>query len=461
MNGSYDIVVGDCRAAALPAGWFHACVTSPPYFGLRDYNVDGQIGLEASPDEFVAAMRSVFGGKDNPVGVWRALRDDGVLWLNLGDSYCAGQGGRQTAAGELPHKQRTGESRPRKRDDVDVMGWSERAVSPRYMPARSSGLKPKDLMGMPWRVAFALQADGWYLRSEVVWAKPSPMPESVRDRCVCSHEFVFQLAKRPRYYFDMEAVKETGKGKRSGNKRARTGDERGRPGHHVWSIPYEPDGGGCAPRDVWTIASEPAAFAFCLACRVYYDHTRGLEKDGEDRPICRCGRSDAWLSHFAMYPTALVRRCVLASTSEKGCCGKCGAPIERVVEREARTRARPNDYVKRSGEAGTGNSCANTVDGVDVRTVGWRATCECGKDAVSSIDYHQQTATTPCRVLDPFGGAGTTAIAACQLGRDCTLVELNSDYVEMARHRIDRALRGGLYRSDDVGDAPLFAEVTA
>lgn len=179
-----DVRVGDCLESlrTLPDQSVHCCVTSPPYFGLRDYGVDGQIGLEDTPDAFVARLVEVFRE------VRRALRDDGTLWLNLGDSYAndgkwgGSTGGKATAA--LHGK----------------TGIGRRKLH--------TGLKPKELIGIPWRVAFALQEDGWYLRQEIIWHKPNPMPESVRDRCTKAHEQIFLLSKSPRYYFDSEAIKE-------------------------------------------------------------------------------------------------------------------------------------------------------------------------------------------------------------------------------------------------------------
>lgn len=157
---SYEVLIGDRIASmrGLPDQSVNMCVTSPPYFGLRDYGMDGQIGLEATPDAFVARLVEVFRE------VRRVLRDDGTLWLNLGDSYV--KDGKKT-----------------------------------------SGLKEKDLIGIPWRVAFALQTDGWHLRQDIIWAKPNPMPESVRDRCTKAHEYIFMLSKGPRYYYDANAIK--------------------------------------------------------------------------------------------------------------------------------------------------------------------------------------------------------------------------------------------------------------
>lgn len=165
----------------------HCCVTSPPYYGLRDYGVDGQLGLEKTPEEYVAKMVEVFRE------VRRVLRDDGTLWLNLGDSYAGGGGGNYNKTGV---SQAGGQhiTNVRNRDS-----WLD-----------SAGLKPKDLIGIPWRVAFALQADGWYLRQDIIWHKPNPMPESVTDRCTKAHEYVFLMAKSQRYYYDAEAVAEPG-----------------------------------------------------------------------------------------------------------------------------------------------------------------------------------------------------------------------------------------------------------
>jgi DNA modification methylase len=186
---SWQILPGDCRAVlqSLPPAHFHTCVTSPPYFGLRDYGHDGQIGLEQTPEAFVAELVAVFRE------VRRVLRDDGTLWLNLGDSY-ARTGGTDR---KVPETAKVGSTR----NTLEQM-------SDRTSRAASIGLKDKDLIGIPWRVAFALQADGWYLRQDIIWHKPNPMPESVRDRCTKAHEYIFLLSKSPRYYFDSEAMAE-------------------------------------------------------------------------------------------------------------------------------------------------------------------------------------------------------------------------------------------------------------
>ena len=176
---SVSILIGDCRERLreLPDKSVHSCVTSPPYFGLRDYGHDGQMGLEPTPDEFVAGMVEVFRE------VRRVLRDDGTLWLNIGDSYAANRGY------QVPDSKHcdVGNSAPTRADKL--------------------GCKPKDLIGIPWMLAFALRADGWYLRQDIIWSKPNPMPESVRDRCTKAHEYIFMLSKSARYHYDAAAIR--------------------------------------------------------------------------------------------------------------------------------------------------------------------------------------------------------------------------------------------------------------
>lgn len=181
-----QLLHGDCRQIlkTLPDASVNCCVTSPPYWGLRDYGVDGQMGLEKTPNEYVDGMVEVF------QQVRRVLRGDGTLWLNLGDSYATGAG--------------------KGRNDTNNKGNRGTETRETTCPNRMKlpGLKPKDLCGIPWRVAFALQADGWYLRQDIIWAKPNPMPESVTDRCTKSHEYVFLLSKSEQYYYDAVAIKE-------------------------------------------------------------------------------------------------------------------------------------------------------------------------------------------------------------------------------------------------------------
>lgn len=271
----------------LPEGSAQCCVTSPPYYRLRDYGVPGQIGMEATPEEYVAKLVEVFRQ------VRRVLRDDGTLWLNLGDSYASKPNG--------PH-------------GIPKEGSIAPHVSVRTAHARRSGCVPKgfkhkDLIGIPWRVALALQADGWFLRQDIIWHKPNPMPESVRDRCTKAHEYLFLLSKSARYHYDAEAVKEkavrgyagstftSGKtathqlgrasnlprrGARDNFKRAASKRAQAIPGQHVGTHREERqessyDLGTRNRRSVWTVATRPFSGA-----------------------------------HFAVMPAALVEPCIAA-----------------------------------------------------------------------------------------------------------------------------------------------------
>jgi DNA modification methylase len=301
MDNMNKIIQGDCIAGmrTLPDKSVHTCVTSPPYFGLRDYGRDGQIGLEETPEQFVSALVEVFRE------VKRVLRDDGTLWLNLGDSY-AGNNSQASNNG------RAGFGNER-----------ERIVN-----RTGNGLKPKDLIGIPWRVAFALQADGWYLRQDIIWHKPNPMPESVTDRCTKAHEYIFLLSKSARYWYDAEAVKEdaapesaarykAGFSSYSGGSLETGGQTRGENNAAVeWT-------GNRNKRSVWTVTTKPYSGA-----------------------------------HFATFPQDLIEPCI-----------KAGCP--------------PNGIV-----------------------------------------------------LDPFMGAGTTAVVARKLGRNYIGMELNQEYINIAEQRI-------------------------
>jgi DNA modification methylase len=202
---SVRVLEGDCRSiiATLPSASVHCVVTSPPYFGLRDYGVDRQIGLEPTPDAYAAELVSVFRE------CRRVLRDDGTLWLNLGDSYAAQRGGTnmpaETLAGGIGGKGDEGSHRGR--GGPFDFEKNRHAQKQAHRDARSIGLKHKDLIGIPWLVAVALRADGWYLRSDIIWSKPNPMPESVLDRPTRAHEYIFLLSKSERYFYDAAAIR--------------------------------------------------------------------------------------------------------------------------------------------------------------------------------------------------------------------------------------------------------------
>ncbi len=380
---SVRLLIGDARErlAELRSGSVQCCVTSPPYFGLRDYGMAGQIGLEETPDAFVEALVGVFRE------VRRVLRDDGTLWLNLGDSY-ANTGNKDTSnVGGF-----TGE-----RIRAGAKGIMD--SRPRRIPA---GLKPKDLIGIPWRVAFALQADGWWLRQDIIWSKPNPMPESVTDRCTKAHEYLFLLSKSATYHYDADAIADDAvtAGGRAGYAgysaraesmgRAPSGNEK--PRMEVVN------GDTRNRRSVWTVATQPFSEA-----------------------------------HFATFPPDLIEPAILAGTSERGCCAKCGSPWTRDVERTPMVL----DRSERTHDRGQARASGTMLSPPSTRTLGWSPSCNCS-----------ERQTVPCTVLDCFGGAGTTGLVADRLGRNAILIELNPTYAAMAERRVS-------------ADAGMFADVTA
>jgi DNA modification methylase len=433
------LLEGDCRALlpTLPAASVHCVVTSPPYWGLRDYGtatwdggdaaclhrkselrrgvnlaqsaastrggakkaaevgwlqhtdecpcgarrIDQQLGLEPTPEAYVARMVEVFRE------VRRVLRDDGTLWLNMGDSYVA----QPPGACADPYKTTTAHiSRGERNSRVARESCASR-------PARDVGaLKQKDLVGIPWRLAFALQADGWYLRSDIIWAKPNPMPESVTDRPTKAHEYVFLLSKAARYFYDADAVR-------------------------------EPHTAAPKPRGAWCIGD---------AARDPASRTDGMPREGFHNPAGRNLRS-VWTipsapfpdAHFATFPPALASRCIQAGTSEKGCCAACGAPWAREIDRADDARPVINGSRTKAALGGpTGAERRLGPNGWNLptairQTTGWHATCE------------HEAAVMPATVLDPFAGSGTVGEVAEALGRHSVLIELSPTYVQMAQAR--------------------------
>jgi DNA modification methylase len=348
---SWEIRQGDAleRLREMPDESVHCCVTSPPYWGLRDYGVSGQLGLEDNPNEYVIAMLEVFSE------VRRVLRSDGTLWLNIGDSYVAGgRGGGGSFADERPGW-----------DGVPMEFGKKRGIP---------GLKPKDLCGIPWLLAFALRSDGWYLRQDIIWSKPNPMPESVTDRCTKAHEYLFLLSKSARYYYDQDAIREplrdasiarliqdvenqTGSdrvpGKTNGNMKAvrfggtKYGDDESEQTRTKSGKEWTPKQAGSGGIN---------------------DNRSGYFDKDTGEPLCgsTANRKSVWTvttqgyseAHFATFPPKLIEPCILA-----GCL-----------------------------EGGT--------------------------------------------VLDPFCGAGTTGLVATRLQRNFVGIELNPAYVKMAERRI-------------------------
>jgi len=297
---SVRILLGDCRVRLrdLPAQSVHTCVTSPPYFGLRDYGVDGQMGLEATPDEFIAGMVEVFRE------VRRVLRDDGTLWLNLGDSY--GAVGGNTYAGFNERYSGTGGAGSKQDQTLD--GVTDRKIA--------TGLKPKNLLGIPWRVAFALQSDGWYLRQDIIWHKPNPMPESVRDRCTKSHEYIFLLSKGPRYYFDADAIAE---GLAPASVARLAQDVEAQAGSH--RVPGKTNGAMKAVGGKGNRKTFRGGGAYTSGQS--FDNSGRVENDSVGNAPNETGKRNkrsVWTvatqpfkeAHFATYPPELIEPCILA-----------------------------------------------------------------------------------------------------------------------------------------------------
>lgn len=349
--------VGQVRST-WPDAFVQTVVTSPPYLWLRDYGVlptdwpevtytpmpglppitipaqTACLGLEASPADFIGHIVHIFRE------VHRVLREDGTLWFNMGDTYLGSPGAQ----------------------------------------ARAHGLKEKDLLGVPWRCAFALQADGWYLRSDVIWHKPNPMPESVQDRPSKAHEYFFLLSKSEDYYFDAVAIREMDSGRSSGNtfQGRQGGSEHQARSGGTGSGEWKP-GAGRNKRTVWTVASYPY---------------KG--------------------SHFATFPPDLIRPCVLAGTPEAGCCAQCRRPWRRVVEKEfiPTGAARGEESEKPMDES---NGWQGYERGLTaIKTLRWEPACECGAGAVPAI------------ALDPFLGSGTLGEVSQALGRSWLGIDLDT-----------------------------------
>lgn len=397
----------------------HMIVTSPPYWGLRNYGVSGQLGLERTPEEYIANMVTVFRE------CWRVLRDDGTLWLNIGDSYAG------SAQGWGHDKQYAGS---KQRTNIGSLNYNPDYIydrPPGYISSRQeNGLKPKDLVGIPWRLAFALQADGWYLRSDIIWSKPNPMPESVTDRPTKSHEYLFLLAKQARYYYDQEAIKEESiddesfSGRRQRNSGMMDDYDPKNYKFHGSISDGKLRSGQVYPsrnrRSVWTIPTAPYKGA-----------------------------------HFATFPPVLVEPCIKAGTSERGCCPKCGKGWRRVIEKIALT----NRHTKQNNMTGQDNM--NGWEGVErrndmnINTLGWQPSCTCdageheyneglmcikcqrAKWVIDADNLSCQLEPIPCLVFDPFVGSGTTVKVAYDLGRRGVGLDLSLDYLDdQARKRI-------------------------
>ncbi|HXJ00953.1 MAG TPA: site-specific DNA-methyltransferase [Micropepsaceae bacterium] len=369
---SVQILIGDCRDVlkTLPDESVHCVVTSPPYWGLRDYgNGVAGIGLEHTIDEHMAALAKVFHEAR------RVLRADGTLWVNYGDAY---------AGHNLPGWRAGNEAKNGGASNKNGVGYVD-------------GLKPKDLIGLPWRLAFALQAAGWYLRQDIIWHKPNPMPESITDRCTKAHEYLFLLSKSARYYFDQEAILEE-----------------------------------CSPNTHARLAQD-------LEAQIGSERAHaGGKTNGNMKAVARRGggnRSHKFTEAYDGGADEHRTKAGLAAFADK----------QRKIA-EAGSGVKNNDSFV--------DACSLSVTKRNKRSV-WTV----GSEPFSQAHFatFPPTLIEPCilagcpkggTVLDPFGGAGTTALVADRHGRNSILIELNPEYAAMAKRRIE-------------GDAGMFAQVEA
>lgn len=420
---SLTILQGDWieRLKTLPDCSVHCVVTSPPYWGLRDYQLPPCDWPEVTfspmaglPPVIVPAMAATLGLEQDPLSfvahivlgfreVRRVLRDDGTLWMNWGDSYARNSGDPGGGSRELMHLEGTQTRMNR-------------------IPT-GSGLKPKDLIGIPWRVAFALQADGWYLRQDIIWAKPNPMPESVTDRCTKSHEYLFLLSKQPKYFYDAHAIMDpvTGNAHPRGdgvNPKAKVNGPNSRMAKERTPAAGE-DGMANKPNPSSWNVRQNASFSAAMS-----NH---LVSQRNKRSVWTVATAAFKGCHYATFPPKLITPCILAGTSARGCCPNCEAPWARVVETDSKAVPRR--------EPGSGSHCPQShhagqtphrVGGFKSasKTTGWLPTCSC-----------PPANPIPCVVLDCFAGSGTVGQVAIEHGRSAILIELSETSIELIRDR--------------------------
>jgi DNA modification methylase len=441
--GSYRVLQGHVLDVlqGLPSESVQCWVTSPPYYGLRDYQLPptiwggdvecahswgdavrsvranglpgpggvrlnsksrgvpkeagafcmtcgawrGNLGLEPTPELYVAHLVEVFNQ------VRRVLRKDGTLWLNIGDTYANnGKGGKWD------------EIRSRGSKNGGVPGYNYGQQPNRSkMLGSDLKLKYKDLMGIPWMVAFALRDSGWYLRSDVIWHKPNGMCESVTDRPHRSHEYIFLLTKSPTYFYDAEAVRNP--------LAAKT--------YTTFGSTRSSNGAGdpLVKSQNWLGTERKPAL-----------NHNGQPVGSHKRTVWSVGTTRYKGAHFATYPPKLIEPCIRSSSSEHGCCSVCGAPWRRVIERKG------SNYIDRKAR-GVGGPYNKNADrrgvygrlGSQTSTTGWEPTCN-----------HESAPVVPCLVGDPFSGVGTTGVVALGLGRSYLGAELNPEYVAMGKRRV-------------------------
>jgi DNA modification methylase len=365
MTKKFMIINNDALSALkeIPDNTVHTAITSPPYWQLRDYFAADQLGQEATPEEFVKNLVEIC------EEVRRVLRKDGTFWLNIGDGY-NNNSGFCRAKDEWKREGREGGSADKK-------------------TFKHKSIKQKDLVGIPWRLAFALQEAGWYLRCDIVWNKTNPMPDGAKDRPTRGHEYLFLLSKSQKYFYDYYATLE--------------------------DTDEHPDG-------------EQGFGA---------NEQQGTYRMDQDRSFTHYGkrnRRSVWETsvssfkgkHFATFPSKLIEPCVLGGASEYGCCVECGTPWERQFGKEKEVIEQKKNKSKRE----TGDfifNCMEVGEDYQLKLVekGWEKKCDCETDEVK-----------PCIVLDPFSGMATTGIVAFKYGQNYLGIELNPEYLEMSKKRL-------------------------
>ena len=479
------------KGIPLPDKSVHCVVTSPPYWGLRDYGVAGQLGLEKTPEEFIERMVKVFRE------VWRVLRDDGTCWLNMGDSY-AGSGKGVGEDYELSEKQASNTGANFLKTEKKICGYckkefvgnlKQRFCSPECggqdntPNSKKHGLKPKDLCGIPWRLAFALQgfavvpfrsfsvwadelkiarelqdweavqivegklrrmdflaglqADGWYLRQDIIWKKPSPMPESVRDRCTKAHEYIFLMTKKPRYWYDAEAIKEEastephafGYSKENLDSRRESivgSHTKGTQNNPSAQTKVVAENGTRNKRSVWTADDLTDFVKWIIETHPEIDVNEYF--DIEKKDVWTVPTAPYSEAHFATFPPKLIEPCILAGCPE-WVCKKCGEPRRRILSKGGYEPPLADDgerFVDKSrGDKTRKLSGAEYNKAPKPETTGW-TDCGCGADFDGGI------------VLDPFMGSGTVGLVAYQNNRHYIGIELNPEYCELGRIEKER-----------------------
>ena len=506
MSYRNRVFLGSCEHMDdIPSESVHMCITSPPYWGLRDYHVDEQVGMEPTPQEYVDRLVRVFRE------VKRVLRPDGTLWLNLGDTYASSATGAHGITGGRDKSTLSGDLPP-----LGIMGHKRTSPS-------QYGAKPKDLVGIPWLTAFALRDDGWYLRSDIIWHKPNPMPSSVDDRCTSSHEYIFMLSKKKNYFYDADAIREplkaiaqyadtgsqigtsgaggdnrTYSGRRwyprpAMNRAVQLAEKHGLTDEHlaaIKSIGFAADPGkthtaqsrgnerydphmmelaqearaklGAYYREfmspiMWT----PGTQRTQQGCDGQMVHPDGISHDLSN-PWLGANKRDVWSinpagydgAHFAVFPEELVRTCILAGSSAQGVCENCGAPtvrkIERIVGDQHDNIADPTYKYETGGKGNSRDPSSFFAQALSTYrgTAGWEPSCSCAAGKM-----------VPAVILDPFMGSGTTARVAIELGRNYVGYELSPSYHALIEARLGLFYSGPTTESFiSVADIPDIPE---